>query len=153
MNSYCNFRVMSQTSNIVFAPFMFHFAAFNLNVVVYLLWLKTSGVNLINVLLATFTLTDTKSARKTIKLWVFLALSGSAQAKTISKMLMKLKPSWLEYNVRQYMTREVSYFQAKGLPIITFGKNENYVFINWKVQSKSWLDLLYIAIQEVSISM
>jgi len=66
---------------------------------------------------------------------------------------MKLKPSWLEYNVRQYMTREVSYFQAKGLPIITFGKNENYVFINWKVQSKSWLDLLYIAIQEVSISM
>jgi len=92
LNSYCNFRVMSQTSNIVFAPFMFHFAAFNLNVVVYLLWLKTSGVNLINVLLATFTLTDTKSARKTIKLWVFLALSGSAQAKTISKMLMKLNP-------------------------------------------------------------
>jgi len=49
-----------------------------------------SGVNFINILWATFTPADPKSAKKTVKLSIFFALLGSALAKAAHRMLMKL---------------------------------------------------------------
>ncbi len=50
------------------------------------------GVNFSNVLRTAFTLADPKSAKKTVKLSVFFALSGSARVKAAHRMLMKLTP-------------------------------------------------------------
>jgi len=49
-----------------------------------------SGVNFINVLQAAFVCADPESAKKTVKLLVFFALSGSALAKAVLRTLMKL---------------------------------------------------------------
>jgi len=46
------------------------------------------GVNFINVLQAAFTSADPKSAKKTVKLSVFFALSGSARVKAGRRTLM-----------------------------------------------------------------
>jgi len=49
------------------------------------------GVNFSNVLQAAFTCIDPKSAKKTFDLTTFFALLGSALAKGVHRMLMKLK--------------------------------------------------------------
>jgi len=54
--------------------------------------MRKPGVNFINVLRAAFALADPESAKKTVKLSVFFALSGSALAKAAPKMLLKLTP-------------------------------------------------------------
>jgi len=51
-----------------------------------------AGVNFINVLRAAFTGADLKSVKKTVKLSVFFALSGSARSKAAHRSLMKLTP-------------------------------------------------------------
>ncbi len=51
------------------------------------------GVNFINVLRATFTRPDPKSAKKTVKLSVFLWLSESGCVKAAHRTLMKLTPA------------------------------------------------------------
>ena len=51
-----------------------------------------SGVNFINVLRAAFTPADPKSAKKTVRLNSFVALSGSALVKSAHRMLVKLSP-------------------------------------------------------------
>jgi len=50
------------------------------------------GVNFINVLQAAFTHANPKSSKKTAKLSVFFALSGSGGAKLAHRTLMKLTP-------------------------------------------------------------
>jgi hypothetical protein len=52
--------------------------------------LDTTGVNFTNVLSAAFTHSDPKSAKKTVKLSVFFAHSGSAHVKAARRTLMKL---------------------------------------------------------------
>jgi len=52
----------------------------------------TPGVNFINVLLAAFTHTDLKSAKKTVKLSVSFMLLESVPTKAARRMLMKLIP-------------------------------------------------------------
>jgi len=54
-------------------------------------WRKL-GVNFINILRAAFTHTDFQSARKTVKLSVFFALSRSTCAKSAHRTLIKLTP-------------------------------------------------------------
>jgi len=53
----------------------------------------TPGVNFTNIIWAAFTHADPQSAKKTVKLSVFFALSGSAHAKAGRKTMMKLTPS------------------------------------------------------------
>jgi len=48
------------------------------------------GVNLINVLRATFTHTDPERGKKTVKLSVFFTLLGSVCVKAARRMLVKL---------------------------------------------------------------
>ncbi len=51
------------------------------------------GVNFINVLRAAFTRADPESAKKTVKLSVFFALSGSVKSvKAAHRTLVKLTP-------------------------------------------------------------
>jgi len=67
----------------------------------------TLGVNSINVLWAAFTRTDPKSAKKTVKLWIFFVLLGSAHAKAAWRMLMKLNPGRISKNRGgRYRSRE-----------------------------------------------
>jgi len=61
--------------------------------------LATSGVNFINALQAAFTSSDPERAKNTIKLSIFLALSGSASVKASRRMLMKLTPGLNFINV------------------------------------------------------
>jgi len=56
-------------------------------------------VNFINVLQAAFTPADPKSAKKTVKVTAFFALSGSARLKTASRMLMKLTHELLKVHI------------------------------------------------------
>ncbi len=50
----------------------------------------TPGVNFINILRAAFTCADPKSTKMTVKLSVFVYLSGSALEKADRRMFMKL---------------------------------------------------------------
>ncbi len=54
---------------------------------------ERSRVNFINVLQAAFARSDPKDAKKTVKLTVSIALSGSAGKKAAHRMLMKLTPA------------------------------------------------------------
>ncbi len=51
---------------------------------------RCPSVNLTIILWAAFTRADPESAKKTLKLWVFFALSGSARVKAACRTLMKL---------------------------------------------------------------
>ncbi len=55
----------------------------------------TLKVNFINVLLASFTLADPNSAKKTNGFTVFFVLSGSSYKKAACRMLMKLTPDFV----------------------------------------------------------
>ncbi len=52
----------------------------------------TTGLNFINILSTTFTRADPKSIKKTVKLSIFITLSGSMSVKAAHKMLVKLTP-------------------------------------------------------------
>jgi len=62
----------------------------------------TPKVNFINVLLASFTLADPNSGKKTDGFTVFFVLSGSSYEKAARWMLMKLTPDFvLKWNKRE----------------------------------------------------
>jgi len=73
-----------------------------------------TGVNFTNVLRAAFTLTDPKSAKKTVKLSSFFALLG---VKAGSRMLVKLTPGLQDGLINNQKRRLWSFQMASGFDI------------------------------------
>ena len=67
--------------------------------------MRIPDVNFINVLRASFTRADTKSAKKTVKSNSFFALLGSACVKAVHKHVMKLTPE-IDFNPPTLLGRE-----------------------------------------------
>ena len=63
------------------------------------------GFNFINVLQAAFMPTDTKSAKKTVKLSSFFALLGSASVKAACRTLVKLNPCF-EFSFKAFIRQQ-----------------------------------------------
>jgi len=75
---YCLFFTLSVSSSVKVAQ--------------RLLMKLTPGLNFISILYTAFTLADSKSVKKTVRLSIFFTLSGSTSIKASHKTLVKLTP-------------------------------------------------------------
>jgi hypothetical protein len=85
----------------------------------------TPKVNFINVLLASFTLADPNSAKKTNCFTVFFVLSGFSYEKAALRMLMKLTPDFvLKWKEREEEAKNRD-FPLSFVFILTQGRTTN----------------------------
>jgi len=80
----------------------------------FILNLWSSAVNFINVLHTAFTSPDPRSVKKTVKLPIFLTLSGSTSVIASGKTLVELTPGWIFTKLLRKLRK---FFVTLGLKI------------------------------------